>query len=376
MGNNRYRNLDSSYYIRRKPRRRKRINTAVILGAIGTLVLITVISVTLMLLNKAKEAEDAADLTSIQETIPEEEVISEEVAAVPEEETVAEPEVVVKQLSPEVASFADGYTVNATGSTADIVSEEVISENAVLIDVDKAEVIAQRAANVKLCPASMTKILTILVAAEHVTNLDDTFTITRDITDYTFSNGCSIVGFEVDEVVTVRDLMYGTILPSGADAGLALATYVAGSQEAFVDMMNAKLEELGLSDTAHFTNCVGIYDEDHYCTLIDMAMIMKAAVENDLAREVLSAHKYTTSVTEQHPEGITISNWFLRRIEDKETGGTVTCAKTGFVNQSGSCAASYTVSGSGGHYICVSANAWSSWRCIYDQVEIYQTYMK
>lgn len=376
MGNNRYRNLDSSYYIRRKPRRRKRINTAVILGAIGTLVLITVISVTLMLLNKAKEAEDAADLTSIQEAIPEEEVISEEVAAVPEEETVAEPEVVVKQLSPEVASFADGYTVNATGSTASIVSEEVISENAVLIDVDKAEVIAQRAADVKLCPASMTKILTILVAAEHVTNLDDTFTITRDITDYTFSNGCSIVGFEVDEVVTVRDLMYGTILPSGADAGLALATYVAGSQEAFVDMMNAKLEELGLSDTAHFTNCVGIYDEDHYCTLIDMAMIMKAAVENDLAREVLSAHKYTTSVTEQHPEGITISNWFLRRIEDKETGGTVTCAKTGFVNQSGSCAASYTVSGSGGHYICVSANAWSSWRCIYDQVEIYQTYMK
>ena len=375
MGKNRYRTLDNSYYIRRKPRRRKRVNPAVVLGAVGALALITVIVVATLLIKKGKPSEDVAELPSIAESIPEEEVVPVEVESVPEE-AEPEPEVTVKQLSPEVASFAEGYTVITPASASDIVSEEIISENAVLIDVDKAEVVAKRGADVRLCPASMTKILTILVAAEHVTNLDDTFTITRDITDYTFSNGCSIVGFEVDEVVTVRDLMYGTILPSGADAGIALATYVAGSHEAFVDMMNAKLDELGLSDTAHFTNCVGIYDEDHYCTLTDMAMIMKAAVENDLAREVLSAHKYETSKTEQHPDGIIISNWFLRRIEDKETGGTVQCAKTGFVNQSGSCAASYTVSNSGGHYICVTANAWSSWRCIYDQVEIYQTYMK
>ena len=110
--------------------------------------------------------------------------------------------------------------------------------------------------------------------------------------------------------------------------------------DAFVDMMNEKLAELGLSDTAHFTNCVGLYDENHYCSIYDMAMILKAAVENDLAREVLTAHTYTTSATEQHPEGITISNWFLRRIEDKDTKGTVVCAKTGFVAQSGNCAAS------------------------------------
>ncbi|WP_022762482.1 MULTISPECIES: D-alanyl-D-alanine carboxypeptidase family protein [unclassified Butyrivibrio] len=376
MGNNKYRNLDSSYYIRRKPKK-KRIHTPVIIGVAATLILITVISVIFLVLHKDKTTEDAADLSTIQEEIPQEEVAPEQPQEVaPETEPEPEPDVEVKELSPEVASFAPGYTVNTTDSTADIVSEEVISENAVLIDVDKAEVVAKRAADVRICPASMTKILTILVAAEHVENLDDTYTITRDITDFTFSNDCSIVGFDVDETVTVRDLMYGTILPSGADAGLALANYVAGSHEAFVDMMNAKLDELGLSGSAHFTNCVGIYDEDHYCTLTDMAMIMKAAVENDLAREILSAHKYTTSATEQHPEGITISNWFLRRIEDKDTGGNVMCAKTGFVNQSGCCAASYTVSNSGGHYICVSANAWSSWRCIYDQVEIYTKYMK
>lgn len=375
MGKKRYRTLDNSYYIGRKPRKKK-IKGFVIAGVCAALVLITTIAVIFLVFHKKNdESREAEDISTIAESIPEEDLPVETQQEVVEEEPELEPVEEVDERSPEVQSFARGYTVETTGSTAEIVSEDVISENAILIDVDKAEVIAKKASDVRISPASMTKILTILVAAEHVENLDDTFTITRDITDYSFSNECSIVGFEVDETVTVRDLMYGTILPSGADAAIGLATYVAGSHEAFVDLMNQKLEELGLSDSAHFTNCVGIYDENHYCTLTDMAMILKAAVENDLAREILSAHKYTTSPTEQHPEGMTISNWFLRRIEDKDTHGTVLCAKTGFVNQSGCCAASYSISNSGGHYICVSANAWSSWRCIYDQVEIYETYL-
>lgn len=96
-------------------------------------------------------------------------------------------------------------------------------------------------------PASMTKILTVLVAAEHVTDLDDTFTITKEITDFSYSHDCSAVGFLDEETVTVRDLLYGTILPSGGDAAAGLACYVAGSMDAFVDMMNEKLAELGLS---------------------------------------------------------------------------------------------------------------------------------
>ncbi|WP_155831053.1 D-alanyl-D-alanine carboxypeptidase family protein [Butyrivibrio sp. MB2005] len=375
MGKNGYRNLDSSYYIRRKPRKKKNKGLFVLFGILAVLFVVTVGVVAYKLISK--KTSEGPEVVSIKEEIPEvdlspEEPVKEQVAEDEEPEAQQEEE---PELSPEVASFCKGYEVTTSGSVSNIVSEDVISENAILIDVDKGEVIAKKAADATISPASMTKIMTILVAAEHVTDLDDTFTITRDITDYSFSNDCSIVGFDVDEVVTVRDLMYGTILPSGADAGIALATYVAGSHEAFVDMMNDKLAELGLADTAHFTNCVGIYDENHYCTLTDMAMILKAAVENDLAREILSAHTYTTTATEQHPEGITISNWFLRRIEDKETNGEVLCAKTGFVNQSGCCAASYSISNSGGHYICVSANAWSSWRCIYDQVAIYEQYL-
>ncbi len=123
----------------------------------------------------------------------------------------------------------------------------------------------------------MTKILTVLVAAEHITDLNDTFTITREITDYAYQHKCSTAGFLDEETVTVRDLLYGTVLPSGGDAAAALAIYTAGSQEAFIDLMNNKLSELGLAKTAHFTNCVGLYDENHYCTVYDMAMILKSS---------------------------------------------------------------------------------------------------
>lgn len=254
-------------------------------------------------------------------------------------------------------------------------NNEVVSENGIFIDVEAGKILGQKDAGSRISPASMTKILTVLVAAEHITDPDDFFEITQDITDYSYVNKCSITGFDVGEKVTVRDLFYGTILPSGADAALGLAVYVSGSQDAFVELMNEKLDELGLSRTSHFTNCVGLYDENHYSTVYDMAVILKAACDNSFCREVLSAHTYTTSATERHPEGITISNWFLRRIEDKDTHGEVLCAKTGFVVQSGNCAASLSIGNDGKEYICVTAHSTSTWRCIYDHVALYQQFL-
>lgn len=269
------------------------------------------------------------------------------------------------------------YNFTSTPNTVTVANEEIISSNIILVDESTDTIIAERSAMERISPASMTKVLTVLVAAENIPEekLDDTFTMTFEITDYSYRNDCSAVGFKNDEVIKVRDLFYGTILPSGGDAAVGLATYVAGSHEAFVELMNKKLEELGLADTAHFTNCVGLYDENHYCTVYDMAIIMKAAMKNELCKEVLSTRYYTTAPTEQHPEGIGISNWFLRRIEDKdnETGGEVLCGKTGFVVESKNCAVSYGTF-NGTPYICATTGSSSSWRCIYDHVDIYTQY--
>ena len=271
------------------------------------------------------------------------------------------------------------YEFKSTSDTVTIENEEIISSNIILVDESKDMIIAQKGAKERIVPASMTKVLTILVAAEHISqeDLDNTFTITLDITDYAYENDCSSVGFQKDEVVKVRDLFYGTILPSGGDAAVGLATYVAGSHEAFVELMNKKLEELGLSDTAHFTNCVGLYNDDHYCSVYDMAIIMKAALQNEFCKEVLSTRCYTTTPTEQHPEGITISNWFLRRIEDKDnnSGGEVIAGKTGYVVQSGNCSVSYGTFANGTPYICATTGSSSSWQCIYDHVNIYTKYI-
>lgn len=145
----------------------------------------------------------------------------------------------------------------------------ILSSHAVLVDTDHKTILACKDETERIVPASMTKVLTLLTAVEQLepADLDEKFKITVEITDYCYVNECSVAGFQIGEKVTVRDLLYGTILPSGADAAIGLAEYVSGSQEAFVKLMNAKLEELGLSKTAHFTNCVGIYDEKHYCTI-------------------------------------------------------------------------------------------------------------
>jgi len=269
------------------------------------------------------------------------------------------------------------YSFQPTAETIAIYDEEIISENAILVDENTGTIIASRGAKERISPASMTKVLTILVAMENITEeqLDDTFIMTRDITDYSYINDCSAVGFLEGEEILVRDLFYGTILPSGGDAAVGLATYVAGSHEAFVELMNEKLKEMQLSESTHVTNCVGVYDENHYSTVYDMSVIMKTAIENDFCKEVLAEHNYTTAPTQQHPEGLNISNWFLRRIEDKDTGGEVLCAKTGYVRQSKNCAVSYGMFADGNPYICVTAGSSSSWRCIYDHVEIYNQYI-
>lgn len=354
----------------RRMRRRRMMQRAllfVIFGVVAVLIAADIIS-------DRKEAPD--------ESLPARQAVSaieppdrEEIEKIAK--SLAQDDLEAKEEEPEAGEETPVYHFARTEDTVSVSAEEVISTHAILVDESTDTIVAEKSAGERITPASMTKVLTVLVAAEQIDekDLDDTFTMTLEITDYAYVNDCSCVGFLDGEKVPVRDLFYGTILPSGADAAVGLAVYVAGSQEEFVKLMNQKLEELGIAGSTHFTNCVGIYDEAHYSTPYDMAVIMKAAIENEFCREVLSVHKYTTGATEQHPDGIEISNWFLRKIEDKDTGGEVVCAKTGYIDQSKNCAVSYGMFAGGTPYICVTAGSTSGWRCIYDHVEIYNRYV-
>ena len=276
-------------------------------------------------------------------------------------------------------------------------TQQLTSTYMILVDLDEDTIVAERDCEKVVSPASMTKVLTVLTARDFIdeSNLDDTFIINEGITEYVRKNDCSAVGFLPNGEVTVRDLLYGTILPSGADAAMGLAEYCCGDQETFVQAMNKKVEELGLSETAHFTNVVGMYDEDLHCTMKDMAIILGVAVQDDLLRDVLSLRTYTTdykyspsevngtteaegevvdeSTTEEEKLSIEVSNWFLRKIEDKPMHGNVVAAKTGFVDEAGCCAVSYYEADNGKHYVCCTGNAFSSWRAIYDHVGVYRS---
>ena len=322
-----------------------------------------------------KAAEEAAAAEASRKAA-EEEAAAEASRKAAEEAAAAEAS--RKAAEETAAAVKVDYSFKVPESIAEI-PEEVGSSYALLVDVDSGTIVAGRDYDTVMNPASMTKILTLLVAVENIdlSKLDtDTEEITQEISNYVWQNQMSQVGWQIGDTPTIRSLLYGTILPSGADAAQALAIYTAGSEEEFVDLMNKKLADLGISDTAHFTNVVGAYDEDHYCTALDMATILRAAIDNELCREVLSCHYYEVPPSGgEDSAAIGISNWFLRRIEDKDTHGEVVCAKTGYVGEAGFCCASYQESDDGGRYICVTADGAGIWPCIYDHVNIYTAFM-
>ena len=243
-------------------------------------------------------------------------------AAVNAQNTAAQAETEPATEAPTEPETLLAYPTAAENVT-ELTANNISSEHAVLLDVDNNTILAQRDPDARIYPASMTKIMTLLVAAEHIENMDDTFTMTYDIIAPLIDAEASRAGFEEGETVPLKDLMYGIALPSGADATTAIAIYLCGSEDEFVKLMNEKAEELGLENT-HFTNASGLYDPNHYSTATDIAMLMSAVMENDTCREILGTYQYTTSATEQHPEGIPLeSTMFSRMYGNEVTGITI-----------------------------------------------------
>ena len=266
------------------------------------------------------------------------------------------------------------YTPASVTDATKTLDLELYSENALLIDLESNTVLVQKNADARIYPASMTKVMTVLVAAEHIENWDETFTMTQSIIDPLFLADASMAGFVHGEEVSMTELLYGAVLPSGAEATQALAIVTAGSEEAFAALMNEKAQALGLKDT-HFVDASGLHDENHYTTLSDMAIIMQAALDNPHCREVLTSVNHTSPATEQNPSGVAMTNRFLYRIRPQQTGNVdIQAAKTGYTAQAMNCCVSYGIMENGRAAICVTAHAWTGDYCIADHLALYGTY--
>ena len=187
--------------------------------------------------------------------------------------------------------------------------EGLVSPYAILVDADSGEAVAEKKADVSIYPASMTKVMTALLALEANPDVEQPVTLPEDIFPELRAEGASMAGFRPGETATVRDLLYGALLPSGAECCEALAREVSGSEEAFVELMNQKAAELGMRST-HFCNPTGLHDPEHVSTVRDMARLLRAAMQNETFRAVLSAGRYTVPATGLHPEGFTMTSTF------------------------------------------------------------------
>ena len=234
--------------------------------------------------------------------------------------------------------------------------EGIYSTNAIIMDAEDGTILKGLNEDVQAYPASVTKMMTAIVAIENIDNLDGQYVMPQEIYDYLFTTDLSTAGFERYETVRYTDLLYGTMLRSGAECCLALAYTAGGSEEGFVELMNAKAEELGMVNT-HFMNCTGEHDPNHYSTVHDMAILLQYGLQNETFRTLITTSEYTSSITDQHPEGIVMYNSFHQTLSSTDAGGaTLLGGKTGFTTEAGQCLASFA-SIEGHEYILVTFGA-------------------
>ncbi len=285
-----------------------------------------------------------------------------------DDETSAHPE------SGDAGEEKGGYIPVFSDASLIMNTSKLDAENAVLVDLTAGSVIASYKADERIFPASMTKIMTLIVAAENLTDLDEAVRVPADIVSAAYEAGASVVGFAANERVTVRDLIYGAAMPSGADATDTLARRVAGSEEKFAEMMNKKAEQLGLVDT-HFVNASGLHSSDHYSTVREIAAILGYAMEIPVCRDALSAQTYVTSVSPYHPQGITLYNTAFSRMSTKTFGGvTVIAAKSGYTPEAMFCLAGYGEGEGGRRYILVTAGGSNRYGPVYDCKYVYEAF--
>lgn len=213
-------------------------------------------------------------------------------------------------------------------TTCIIASEiNISSDKYILYNLNDNSVLIEKDSNDRTQIASLTKLMTIIVAIENINNYDDKVIITHDmIKDIT--RDISVVGFKEGETVTYNDLLYGAMLPSGADAVNALAISISGSLDKYLMLMNSKAVDLGLKNT-HFSNVIGLTDSQNYSSAYDVAQILMYALKNEKFKEVFTAKSYVLTNGKK-------VNATVQRFDNKYILGS----KTGYTSKAGRCLAS------------------------------------
>ena len=213
----------------------------------------------------------------------------------------------------------------------------VTSQAAALFDMDDREVLYSKDVFERMYPASITKIMTALVAIKEG-DLKSRVLVTDDavITE----PGATLCGIEPGDTLTLEQLLYGLMLPSGNDAGAAIAVHIAGSIEAFSDMMNKEAVRLGATGT-HFVNPHGLNDPDHYTTAYDLYLIFNEALKYPVFRQIVGTTAYTANYHNKNSEPVSKtwkgSNWFMTGERETPDGLKVFGGKTGTTKAAGYC---------------------------------------
>ncbi|MFQ9510784.1 MAG: serine hydrolase [Lachnospiraceae bacterium] len=180
---------------------------------------------------------------------------------------------------------------------ADLSGPDIYGEGYCVMDADTGEVIIEKNMNEKYYPASITKVLTALVAIENTKSLSDTITFSESAIHSLTANSSTMNPIaQVGEKMSVKNVLYGLLLCSGNECANALAEYTSGSVEKFTTLMNKKAKEIGATNS-NFINAHGLHDENHYSTPYDMALIFREALKNKTFAQIDSTATYTIPKT-------------------------------------------------------------------------------
>jgi len=237
--------------------------------------------------------------------------------------------------SPVVPLFARELCVVADESVFD--EADVDSEAGVLFCLDDKDVLYSKNAFERLYPASTTKIMTALLAIKYG-NLEDMVTVTEDAV--IMEAGATLADIKPGDVLTLEQLLYGLMLPSGNDAAAAIAIHMSQSMEGFARLMNEEAARLGATGT-HFANPHGLHDENHYTTAYDLYLIYNEALKYPKFREVTGAVTYTADYKDKDGNDVKKvwegGNWYMTARRGTPEGLSVFSGKTGITQAAGCC---------------------------------------